>query len=556
MDTPIDQILTDPNPATLAATIEFLERDIARMQGDKPFHEWVCDLTVDGHPFSYDRREYLIDVYRDNHPHKIIQKCTQVGGTVEMILRAAYGARFLDFRNILYYFPNKTHVTEFSKGRFKPLIEENPEQLGQFVRDTDSANLKQIDQAFIYFLGMRSTIETKNIPANMIVFDESDEANQDAFDKAIERLGGQMEASDVSIHNISNPTLPDYGISKEFAESDQRYWLLICPHCGADNCLEDRFMAWIEGQGRPPLVELRDGRVIRACRKCEGELDPSKGEWVPKRPKITEKRGYHYTQLWSQTFMHQPAKILEKFRKAVKEGRLTTFINLVVGFGHVDAENRLTVEEVLALCGSEGMAQGSRKPCFMGVDQKSDYLHYVIGRRLTKDFAEVIRIDKISEWDELDPLMKDFNVIRCVVDAEPEYRAARDFCEKHKEKAFRRFYNWQQKGDYVWDEKDHKVTVNRTEALDDSHGMIRNQQVVFPKRCDITKEFAEHCHAIAKRLEEEERINQKTRMKEKTGRKIYVYVPLGEDHWRHAFSDFCIAYRQARRGLFADYVDN
>lgn len=37
------------------------------------------------------------------------------------------------------------------------------------------------------------------------------------------------------------------------------------------------------------------GRVIRACERCQSELDPSVGEWVAKRPAVTDKRGYHYS---------------------------------------------------------------------------------------------------------------------------------------------------------------------------------------------------------------------------------------------------------------------
>ena len=81
---------------------------------------------------------------------------------------------------------------------------------------------------------------------------------------------------------LSNPTLPDYGVSKAFQETDQRYWLLKCEACGGWTDLIETFPNC--------LVEVGD-RVIRACRKCQAELDPSRGEWVAKHPTVTERRG-------------------------------------------------------------------------------------------------------------------------------------------------------------------------------------------------------------------------------------------------------------------------
>ena len=106
------------------------------------------------------------------------------------------------------------------------------------------------------------------------------------------------------VWKLSNPTLPDYGIDKAFQETDQRYWLLKCQKCGEHTCLEDTFPDC--------LVEFR-GRVIRLCQHCrDKELHPSIGQWVAKKPSITDKRGRHYSQLFSQFV--DPAEILHQYR--------------------------------------------------------------------------------------------------------------------------------------------------------------------------------------------------------------------------------------------------
>jgi len=50
--------------------------------------------------------------------------------------------------------------------------------------------------------------------------------------------------------------------------------------------------------------------------------------------------------------------------------------------------------------------------------------------------------------------------------------------------------------------------------------------------------FANHLHNVGKKLEEEE----------ETGSKRYIYVKLGDDHYRHAYNYECMA-RQHASGL-------
>ena len=503
-----------------------------------PFHEWVQNIKVDGRQFSYKNREYLLDVYQDNHPYRVIEKCTQTGGTVEAILRAIYGARYKNYRNILYYFPSRTDVTEFSKGRVSPLIEENPETIGSWLRDTDAANIKRIWNSFLYLLGMRSALSVKNIPADYLIFDESDEATPEAREKAMERLGASEEGH---VLLLSNPTLPDYGVDLEFQQSDQHYWMLKCPKCNHYNCLEDAFLLWADGKGPAPLIE-NDGVGYRACEKCGAVLDPSNGQWVAKKPRIKDKRGYHYTQLWSKTKMHTPKIILHKFRTATS---IPVFYNLIIGIGYVEAQNRLSIEEVLALCGSDGIASSDTGPCFMGVDQGKD-LHVVIGKRYPPKSGKHIHINVYKDWSELDGLMKNFNISRCVVDALPETRNARAFAERHKGRVFLNYYNIHQKGAYKWNEETLESNCNRTESLDASHKEIQEQLIVLPKNCEIVQEFAKHLHNLAKKLEEDE----------ETGSKRYVYVPVGTkiDHFRHAFNYECMARQYGSDSFFADMV--
>ncbi|MBM4294800.1 MAG: phage tail protein [Deltaproteobacteria bacterium] len=479
-------------------------------------------MILDGKPFTFHKHEYLRQPYQDNHPYLVEMKAAQLGLTTKAILKVLYGARYRGYKGVLYLFPSRSDALDFSRSRVAPLIEDNPAFIGRWVRDTDAAGIKRIWNSFLYLRGMVSRVGLKSIPVDLICFDELDEAPQKAVDMAMERMGhSEFRES----HKLSNPTIPDYGIDKAFQETDQRYWLLKCEKCGAYTCLEDTFPGC--------LLEV-GGRVIRACSSCQGELNPSVGEWVAKRPGVTEKRGYHYSQLFSHYV--DPGDILHQYRTT---NNLQDFYNLKIGVAYVEAENRLSVEEVLALCGNEGIASSDSGPCTMGVDQGKD-LHVVIGKRQWDKAGKIVHLGVYRDWEELDRLMKNFNVSRCVVDALPETRNARAFAERHKGKVFLNYYQERQKGKYKWNEKDLTVACNRTEALDASHNEVMQGQVVLPKECGIVREFAQHLHNVAKKLEEDE----------ETGSKRYVYVKLGPDHFRHAFNYEAMARQYGMDSLF------
>lgn len=478
-----------------------------------PFIEWVEGIVLDGKKFSFKGHEYLITPYKDDHPYQIYIKATQLGLTTLAMIRSFYKAIYEDYRGILYMFPSKSDVSDFSRGRISPLMEENPDVIGKYIKNTDSINIKQISDCFLYLRGMKSRTGLKSVPIDYLLADELDEAPQLSLDMAHERLAH-------SEHKIqlffSNPTLPDYGVDRYFKETDQRYYLLKCPKCGEYTDMVETFPEC--------LIDVK-GRIIRACVKCSAELDTSKGEWVAKYPSIEDKRGYQFSQLYSNYVT--PESILNQYKTT---NNLTDFYNLKIGLAYVSAENRLSIEEVISLCGNKGIAGNSNEACFMGVDQGQE-IHVVIGKKHEEKKCEIVHIGIYKDWQELDYLMKRFSVARCVVDAMPEIRNARAFAERFLGKVYLNYYLKHAKGSYRWNDREKIVNVNRTESLDASHHLIMNQEVILPRDSEMVKKFAIHCHNVAKKIKEDE----------ESGSKYYEYIKLGPDHFRHAFNYLCVA---------------
>ena len=102
------------------------------------------------------------------------------------------------------------------------------------------------------------------------------------------------------------------------------------------------------------------------------------------------------------------------------------------------------------------------------------------------------------------------------------------------------YYNEYQKGKYRWNDGDLTVQCNRTESLDASHQTILKGEIILPRESDVVRDFALHCHNVAKKLEEDE----------ESGSKRYLYVRLGADHFRHALNYAIIARGEVTDSFF------
>jgi pimeloyl-ACP methyl ester carboxylesterase len=261
-------------------------------------------------------------------------------------------------------------------------------------------------------------------------------------------------------------------------------------------------------------------------------------EWVPKQSSVIDRRGYHLSQLYSKYV--SPASLLEAYRTGKN---LTVFYNDKLGLPYVEAANRLSIGEVLDLCGNEGIAESDPGPTFAGVDQ-GGLLYITIAKRHPQKSAQIVYIGIHKDFTEIDHLMKRFNVVRAVIDGMPEVRKARELAGRHPGKIFLNYYNDHQRGSYRWDEKRRVVSCNRTESMDGSHAEVLNQGIILPRESETIRTFAAHCHNTAKRLE----------VDEESGSQKYTYIRLGEDHFRHSLNYCVMAYQSCPTFLFPELL--
>ena len=476
----------------------------------------------------------------------VIEKAAQMGATEYAISRCLH---FCDKHGgrVIYYFPTDTDVSEFSRDRFGPAIKESP-YLAGLVKDTNTANLKQIGGGSIYFRGTTSRTRMTSVPADLLVFDELDTMVPENVEFARKRLGHSSYGWEL---DISTPTFPGYGIDQLFQKTDQRYFLLRCG-CGEWHCLEEEFLAEHGNPSDPRqnicFVKGEPGRENLVCRTCGRVLDPSTGEWVPRYPE-RPMHGYHVSTFLSPVVSEQDkaqglftraASLLQQFRDTPFPSE---FYNSELGLPYLGAEDGLSEDDLLSLAGSWRMpARG--KECVMGVDQGNG-LHIVI-KEPHGDIVLTVRVHHEPQTDptfsHLDHFMEDFDVRYCVIDALPNTHAARAFAKRFPGRVWCSYYGAGHKGTAAWEfdkENTRIVSVNRTEALDAWRDAYKMRKRRIPRVEDEVSEYVRQMTNVLRKIEEDP----------ETGQKKAVWVRRGPDHYAHADSYAEIALKRINMGL-------
>lgn len=424
-------------------------------------------------------------------------------------------------RGVIYWLPHDTAVSDFVNTKVDPLIRDNSDKINTETefKQIQNQGLKFLWGVPTFWRGLKSKTAVKSISADAAIYDEFDEADQDQVTQARQRLS----FSDVRLEReLSTPTLPDFGIDKQFQDTDQCYYAFKCDHCSSWNILEDLFPKCFAPQ--------LDGTWKLICNRCKKDLQTRSGQWVQKESK-NKIRGYQISQLYSP--FKSPTEIMNDYNTTEFMGH---FHNHVLGLPYLSAEDRITSEMVLNLCEPlRIMPATCREKTVCGVDVGSK-LHCTIMRPGTPN--KIIWVGELIHFEELDTLMLKFNVSDLVIDALPETRKVRELIGRHKNKVWACFYNDNQKGSFAWKEDERIVSVNRTESLDVGTQGIINKLYTFPQRNPMLEKFAAHCEAVAKVAEKDK----------ETGSIKYRYRHLSADHFRHSFNYACIAASRQRTG--------
>ncbi len=503
--------------------------DLLTMQVEPDFLSFVSSITLEtGRRFSFEDHRYLYQIYKEasekkvgDKLHWVINKGAQMGLSTFAILFSLYNCRYRFDSGTIYFFPTRSDVFDFSKTRIDPIIERNPDYF-DLEGEVNNAGIKNIGKSFLYFRGMKTSMQMKAVPADMLIFDELDEVSLSDRQMAEERISHSPYKW---VIELSVPSVPDYGIDKLFQKSDQRHWVIKCVHCNHDVCLEEEFPKTLNQE--IPFYKEKNGEIFLVCPKCKKDLDVDNGRWVAKYSN-RDYVGWCVSQLYSKYV--SPKSIWEAYYDEDKRKYIDVLYNHKIGVAWVSATGRIDKEKILKLCGSYEMLEKSEKPCTMGVDV-GDLMHVVVSR-WKDDRRQIVWLGTVKDPEQIAKMINDFKVERVVIDALPEIRMVDNLINEFPSKVYKCWYSDNIKLGEKWNFEDHEVTVNRTRSLSNAKELLEAGSVILPSSYySEVNEFAQHWANLVKKKEEDEKGNVK-----------YVYVHTGPDHFAHAFNYDVIAW--------------
>ncbi len=443
--------------------------------------EWLVKYMTDPKnpfkKFSFEGREYFIDIIDDDREWLCMQKSAQIGGT-ELFTRAGvrYCVKYGRIR-IIYTMPTKQDIDNFSADRFNTMINVL-EKTFPVSGDISNASLKQILEAHIYFRGTKSATAPISIPADILIHDEIDKSDMDA----ISQYSSRIENSVISlVRYFSTPTFTNFGINRLFRDSDQAYYLHKCYMCNTWVC----FM--------PTDMKRVSGKWAFVCPHCGRKIDKTKtkAEWVRKHPDRKDRAGYQVGKIWSKVWDAESIKKSEQRYKNAADA-VQHIWNYVYGLPYDSAElvpfNLSMLDEIVV---QEEVVDKSYG-CLIGIDN-SVAKHVVVIDVRENTFVVIDAF--VTDSDEGIYRIKDaidrYNPFHLGIDPLPDIT----FAKNVKELMNKVYYVWFRNVTDLSkvDEGEMTITIHKNLAVSEVSSLMKeNKLLVAEHILDSNPDFLEH----------------------------------------------------------------
>jgi hypothetical protein len=495
-------------------------------------------------PFGFKYHPWAKGPLDSTASFNVSMKAAQMGFTEIGINRAFYIIDILR-RDVLYVLPTALNAGDFSRTRFAPALSLSPYIKNMFT-DVNTVNLKQAGTQTLYIRGSRGDSNLKSIPVSELILDEVDEMQQNQIWLASERLSGQIAQN---IWAISTPTIPNKRIHKLYQTTTQEHFFFKCPHCSRSIELlwPDSFELIGESLNDPDL-----GRSYIKCSECQHKLEQeakpdylTTGWWeATDLNSDPDMRGFNINQLYS--FTVPPKKIAAAYLRGLgDEGALSEFHKSKLGLPYIPEGGQITDDKIDACIGVHTLdgprpMTGDERFITMGVDQ-GDWCHIWIDEWFFDEYSSNINVMAKAKnvwhgkfnvkaegnWGRLDEWMREWQVLHCVIDADPNPLEARRFAQRFPGYVTLTRYRTgvSQKEIQLTEEDSNRVmmaTVDRTNWLDCALGRFHVEgRITLPKNMSL--EAREHLKSPVRMYEND-----------KHGNPEAIFAKTGADHYAHA----------------------
>lgn len=479
---------------------------------------WVFQNQIraeKGRIIEFSNHHFLKDIYDDMTPIQVARKSTQIGFTTMEILKSFHLMKFKDF-NLIYTLPTFSDVFQLVPSKVNAIISNNP-VLQDWTKDKDSILQKKIGKSFIYYRGtFAKGTEKKKMESAVGIMFSSDLNIHDECDRSdqsiLEQYESRLEASKYQGRwYFSNPTTPNTLSQRLFEQSDQKHWFVKC------------------GNGHWQYLDywknIKDGKFV--CEKCGKEITDQNrrdGQWV-KKYSNREISGYwipHLIVPWISA-----KKIEEEEKTKTKQ----YFYNFILGLPYIGSD--IVVNRDIILKCIDLTKSNSQQHNVLGVDIGIKKYYVLINNE------GIFKIGVTKRWEDIEDLIKIYDIEMCVIDAMPDITEPRKIRDKYPGKVWLNFFKKEtKKADFIsWDYKTHTVFADRTKIIQQTIDKFVNRATRIQVSIEDLSEFIKHWESLYKITE-----------KDQMGIERDVWESGGEDHFAFATVYAMIGMEKAEGG--------
>ena len=303
----------------------------------------ILSPEASGEPGQWrtDRAPYQrgpMDALSSAHVHTVVLQCSAQVGKTELVNNAVGFFIHQDPSPVMVVQPTIQMAEAWSKTRLAPMLRDTPALRGRVadVKSRDSGNTileKAFPGGLLVIRGSNAPAGLASQPIRVVLCDE--------VDRFLESAGTEGDPVDLAFKRtttftgrrkhvlISTPGIKGHSrIEKAMEESDQRYFMVPCPHCEGQLRLE-----WKQVVFDPETPE----QAFYACPLCGGVItDAHKmpmlraGRWIATRP-FKGVAGFYLNELYSP--WRRFGEIAAEFIKAKRRGpeSLKVWVNTSLG---------------------------------------------------------------------------------------------------------------------------------------------------------------------------------------------------------------------------------
>lgn len=270
------------------------------------FTEWATknvnfgnDSELSGayNPDNFPFYREILDCLRPEHPARTVcvMKSAQIGGTVLAQIFVG-GCLALDPSPFMYFHPSLDNGKRWVRTKWSPFVRNCRSLRDVFQTDSSRAAANNIfykerkdHRGWLQVGGANSAASLSMISTPRQVQDDlSKWEDNEAGDSESQADSRSNAFPYAKIFKLSTPMIKDTcKISKVFERSDQRYWMVPCPHCG-----EKLALTWdnLKQSIKPDMEDTSKVHFTCDVNGCVIEHHHKRkmvaaGEWVARKPK-------------------------------------------------------------------------------------------------------------------------------------------------------------------------------------------------------------------------------------------------------------------------------